>query len=597
MRIHAVAVAAVGALVAGAPAAHAVEFDLGNRLVLRFDNTFRYNLGIRTDPVNAGIGSNPAFQDGEYKFSRWSVVANRLDLLSELDLTYDGRFGVRGTAAAWYDQAYASGKASGNPAFEAQGIPGAYVGDRFSDYTVHRYKGPWGELLDAFAFAGFDALGVPITVRAGRHALAWGESLMLSGAVHGISYGQVPLDLQKGFATPGIEAKELYRPVGQVSAQAQLTPELSIAAQVFLEWESYLYPEGGTFLAGGDATFYGPDGAFKPVGAPPRPAYLANAGWSDPSDLGEWGVAVRWAPAWLDGTAGLYYRRYTDKFAAVLLTDNPGAVGPDPRFPSPYRYRQYYGEGIDLLGVSLAKQVLGASVGADPSYRHDTPLLAQTLGFAVVPSWVPDPAVLFPHGVPRLIDNTYQARGDTFHGVLNAVGVESRVPGVSTVAWAVEVTYSRWLTVRDNPDMFFAEGYGVCRGDPALDPYGFAKGRRDGCATRDAVGLGVALTPTWLRIFSGADLLLPMAVSWTISGNSPVSFGGNENSGTWGVGVALDVRNRYRFDLRYADYFGSVQEGTLRIGQLVVPAVTSANGVLALLQNRGNLTFTAKATL
>lgn len=592
MNARSVAVAAALALAAAPREARAVAFDLGERLVLRFDNTLRYNLGIRTDPVNAKIGSNPAFQAGEYKFSQGDVTTNRLDLLSELDVIYDGRFGARVSAAAWYDQAYASGMASGNPALEAQGILGPYVGNRFSDYTRHRYEGLWGEFLDAFAFANLDLLGVPVTLKAGRHALAWGESLMLTGAVHGIAYAQVPLDLQKGFATPGIEAKELYRPLAQVSIQAQLTPSLSVAAQCFLEWQSYLYPEGGTFLGGGDATFYGPDGQYRgPArGAPPGTpgTYIVNEGASRPGDTGEWGVALRWSPAWLDANVGLYYRRFSDKFAAVLVKDHPGGLGPlSPAIGSPLEYRQYYGEGIDLFGVSFAKQLLGASFGADLSYRHDMPLLAQTLGNAVAPSAALAP-VLFPHGAPRLIDNTYQARGDTLHAVLNAVGVISRPPGLSTLAWAVEVTYSRWLTVGDNPDMFFGEGYGVCRTDPALVQAGLSKGRSDGCATRDALGIGVGLTPTWLRAFSGVDVLFPMSISWTITGNSPVSFGGNENSGTWGVGVAVDVLNRYRFDLRYADYFGSTQDDGTR--------VTSINGVLAVLQSRGNVAFTAKAT-
>jgi hypothetical protein len=34
-----------------------------------------------------------------------------------------------------------------------------------------------------------------------------GESLFLGGHLHSISYSQNSLDLQKGFATPGTEAK------------------------------------------------------------------------------------------------------------------------------------------------------------------------------------------------------------------------------------------------------------------------------------------------------------------------------------------------------------------------------------------------------
>ena len=315
---------------------------------------------------------------------------------------------------------------------------------------------------------------------------------------------------------------------------------------------------------------------------------MKNGGVSWPSDYGEWGVALRWRPDLLDGTLGLYYRRYTDKFAAVLITANPGGQGPlSPAIPSPLQYRQYYGEGVDLFGVSFARQVLGASLGAEASFRHDTPLLAQSPAFAVAPA-APLQAVLFPNGPPRLVGNSYQARGDTLHALVNAVGVVSGVPAFSSAAWAVEVTYSRWLELRDNPDMFYAVGHGVCRSDPALSAQGLARDTGDGCATRDHVAVGAGFTPTWFQAFSGVDLLAPLSVSWTIHGNSPVVFGGNEGSGTYGLGVAADVRSRYRFDLRYVDFFGRLRtnaNGTL-----------SSNGLPALLQSRGSVTLTGKAT-
>ena len=50
--------------------------------------------------------------------------------------------------------------------------------------------------------------------------LYWGESLFLGGHLHSVAYAQNPLDLQKGFATPGTEAKELFRPLNQLSVQA-----------------------------------------------------------------------------------------------------------------------------------------------------------------------------------------------------------------------------------------------------------------------------------------------------------------------------------------------------------------------------------------
>ncbi|HEY7725248.1 MAG TPA: DUF1302 family protein [Anaeromyxobacteraceae bacterium] len=567
--------------------ADALDVDTGAPdLALRFDNTFRYNLGLRTDPVDARVGSHPAFTAGEHSVAQGSLTASRLDLLSELDLSHRDRWGGRLSAAAWYDDAYRSGTVSGSPALAAAGIPRSYVGNELSDYSLRRYRGPWIELLDAFVFARFQVREVPVTVKAGRHALCWGESLMQAGAVHGVSYSQMPLDLQKGFATPGVEAKELFRPLAGISVQAQVAPGLSLAGQVFLEWQSYVYPEGGTFLGAADFAFNGPSGVFRNLGG--TPAFLANAGASRPREAGDWGVALRWGPEWLDGTLGLYVRRYTDKLAAVLLSDNPGAVGPlSPAMGSPFRYRQYYAEGVDLVGLSLAKQVLGVSAGAEVSVRHDTPLLAQSLGFVVAPA-PPLEAVLFPHGLPRLLGNTYQARGDTLHLVANAVGVIAAAPAFGTASWAVELTYSRWLAVRDNPDMFFGEGYGVCRTDPDLSAAGLARNKGDGCATRDHVGVGAGFTPTWFQVFPGVDVLAPLAAAWTIRGNSPVALGGNEGAGTYSAGIGLDVRSQVRFDLKYVDFFGRTRDdGT---------AITSANGLLALLKSRGSVTLTAKAT-
>ena len=572
---------------AAAPAA-AGELDLGiEDLELRLDGTLRYNLGVRTEAVDDETAANPVFTGGEYRVQQWGLTTNRLDVLAELDVSWRGRFGARVSAAGWYDDAYRDGTAAQSPAVVARGIPSTYVGGEYSQYTLDRYRGPYGELLDAFAFARLDLAAVPVTVKAGRHTLYWGESLMQAGAIHGVAYSQMPLDLAKGAATPGIEAKELFRPLAGISAQAQLTPALSVAAQVFLEWEPYLYAEGGTFLGGGDFAYSGPDGVprfFPGTGG----TFLKNGGTSDPRSAGDFGIAVRWRPDWLDGELGLYYRRFTDKVAAVLFTDNPGGEGPlSPDYSSPFQYRQYYGEDVDLLGLSFAKQLLGASVGAEVSFRSDQPLLAQTLGFAVTPPGVA-PDVLFPHGLPRLVGNSYQARGDTLHALVNAIRIVSVPALFDTASVAAEVTYSRWLDVRENEDMFFAEGHGVCRSDPALAAAGLAKDASDGCATRDHVAVSAGFTPTWFQVFSQVDLLLPIAASWTFYGNSPVMLGGNEGSGTYGAGIAADVASRYRFDLRYVDWFGRTKDdGTM---------VTSANGIFGVLKHRGNVTFTAKAT-
>jgi hypothetical protein len=172
--------------------------------------------------------------EGTWSFDRGDAVATRFDLLTELDVIFKKRFGARLSAAGWYDAAYGDDSRS-NPNPPLVNIP-SYIGRKYSDYTNRLYQGPSGEILDAFVFAGFDVGPAPSSVKLGRHSIYWGESLFLGGNLHGIAYAQNPLDLQKGFATVGVEAKELFRPLGQISAQSQVTDNLSIAAQYMFEW-------------------------------------------------------------------------------------------------------------------------------------------------------------------------------------------------------------------------------------------------------------------------------------------------------------------------------------------------------------------------
>ena len=59
-------------------------------------------------------------------------------------------------------------------------------------------EGPSGEFLDVFAFAKFNVGEAPVNVKLGQTTVYWGESLLLGGAIHGISYSQNPIDLWKG---------------------------------------------------------------------------------------------------------------------------------------------------------------------------------------------------------------------------------------------------------------------------------------------------------------------------------------------------------------------------------------------------------------
>ena len=74
-----------------------------------------------------------------------------------------------------------------------------------------------------------------------------------------------------------------------------MTDTLTIAAQYLLEWESFRYPEGGTYLGPVDFVFNGPDrvvwhcSTCRQLGRWPDSRRLSRGG-PNPKQRGEWGL-------------------------------------------------------------------------------------------------------------------------------------------------------------------------------------------------------------------------------------------------------------------------------------------------------------------
>ncbi|AMO24122.1 DUF1302 domain-containing protein [Ramlibacter solisilvae] len=557
IRRHALA-AATAALCAGlCGTAAAVDFDTGNEdLTVRWDNTVRYNLGYRVEGQNPAIIGNINLDDGDRNFARHSIVTNRLDLLSEFDVVYQKKFGARVSAAGWYDQAYAGGFDNTSLATSNHIVNGQKAFG-LSPYANRYYHGPSGEWLDAFVFGNFDLASMPATVRVGRHTVNWGEGLLLGGAIHGNTYSQAPLDYGKSASTPGTEAKELFMPLNQLSAQLQATPELSFAAQYYLQWASTRVMEGGTYLGPADQYFLGGEAILQAL---PNGSVLTVPRAPDvkPKDRGDWGIAARWRPEWLDGTMGFYYRNFTDKLPQVVVGLN-GAL--------PGKFNFTYGSDIDLYGLSLSRQFFGVSVGADLNYRKNMVLASDSLA-------VPATRVIAPGEVVG-------ARGNTWHAVVNAIGTAPVTPLWDSANWSAEFAWNRWDKVTSDPLNRFKGR----AGNTSLD-----------AVTKDYYGIAVNFTPTWFQVFPGADLSMPLSYSVGLKGNSAVLLGGNEDAGSYSVGLAMDLYSKYRFDLKYVDFFGTLKPAANGVVPVPGTAVAGANGLTPLVKDRGAVYFTFKTT-
>jgi len=612
---------AVGSMMASG-AAHAMDIPTGNPdLAIRWDNTIRYNLGFRTQSQDSKLLASPNYDDGDRNFSNGSIVTNRLDLLSEFDFVYKRNYGFRVSAAAWYDDAYRhlDNRFDATANTLVDGLPRAGA---LSPYTERYAKGLSAEFLDAFAFANFDAGNVPVNVKAGQHTVYWGESLFFGGAIHGISYSQNSLDAWKAFQTPGAEAKELFRPRGGLTLQAQPTKELSLAAQWFYNWQAIRVPESGSYLTvndalnfGGESQIFGPNPLAATI--PGAPAYLRlwNTNVVAPSrtsgSLGDFGVAARWSPAWLDGTLGFYYRNATDispqlmatvgfsnavpaglctAIGGIALGGTNCIINPKATTPAELRnfgkigtYNTAYGDNIHIYGLSLSKQIAGLSVGAELSYRQNMPLLSQAV--LVLPA----PLTALPAFAGSIATTAVPANGspgalgDTMHGLINAVDVLPKTALFDTATIGAELTWMQWLRVTQNEAVFKGSSlYVNPDGTQPIDK-----------VTRNFFGLAINFTPTWFQVFPGVDMSAPMTWSQGISGNAAVLLGGNEDAGNYSVGVAFDVYQKYRFDLKYNGYYGNY--ATTAPGFKGYPGVLP-NGVNAAISDRGWISLTFKTT-
>jgi hypothetical protein len=504
-RLLAGALAALGA----ATGARAFEIDTGNPdVAVRWDNTVRYNLAVRTEGKDPKIANAPNTDESDNKFDRGDVVNNRIDLLSELDLVYKSRMGVRVSGAAWYDHGYRDDTVKTAPGLEARG---SYDNNTYSSFTRRYYKGPSGEILDAFVFGNFDIGSTTLRVKLGKHSLFWGD--VVFNANHSVAYSQMPNDSRKSLSSPGVEAKETVLPLNQLSAQLQITDTLAVAGQYFLDWQPNRLPEGGTYYGAADFLFYGPDKfSLSPALTIRRAAAL------EPDERGNWGINMKWSPAWLDGTLGVYYRKFDERqpWSAPQVVAAPGGF-----------YRLVYAQGTEMLGIGINKNIGGIAVAAEVSKRKNTAFINN----AINPVSLEGP------------------RGDSYHGFVNATmlgNLSARIPYTAVA----ELAYSRWSKVRSNPNFFNAEGFPGC--SPAAA--GLA------CATKEYAGVSLLFSPKVLQVIPGGDLSIPLFFQMGIKGNAATLSGGNQGAGNYSIGLQLDYLSKYIFALNYSDFLGDYRD-------------------------------------
>jgi hypothetical protein len=594
-------------LAASMPTAHAFELDTGNPdWSVRFDNTVKYNYGVRTENADKRMLGTPNNNDGDANFRRAGTnITNRLDLLTELDVVNQGKQGFRVSAASWYDQAYDDVGSSSNPFVNGNGSTSGLVNNdtrpgigrlvnpgvgngssHLSNYAQRYYSGPSGEILDAFVFWNHEVGDQSqISLKAGQHNVFWGETIL--NPVHSISYGQSGLDLAKLAASPGTEAKELFVPRNQLSMSFTINPELTIGAQYFLHWDAARLPEAGTYYGGSDLAGTGAQSFLlgnsnatvpgSPLGCGLAPCNgLTNVHRGHdltPDNSGDWGVMAKWSPAWLDGTLGVYYRQTSDILpqawlnATGITSANPNGTVPNFKTGagqvqgvantlnslSTATYQMAYADNIHIFGLSLSKDVGGVSVGSDLNIRNNMPLasipaiLVNNSPYGLGQGLGLLPARTADTGVVYEVpsNDNMSATGETLHWTLNGLMTLPKTPVFDQATLLTELYYSNLLHL-DSKNAALYKGNSSYHG---IDQ-----------PTRDNWGIAVNFTPTWYQVFPGVDLNMPMSVNVGLAGVSPVNGGGAKDTGNYAFGVGGIIYNKYFVDLKYVNSFGQTDK-------------------------------------
>jgi hypothetical protein len=528
----------------------AAAIDAGPDWDISLDTTLQYSLGVRAQKRDDGIGNHVFFAEGDYKFDRGDLVTNRVQGILELQGAYKKNTGFRISGSAWNDFAYNDEvRTNPNPLF--QSIL-SYPSGHYSG-TTKKYHLRGGELLDAFAFYNTNVADTPVYLKAGRFTQYWGNAFFFGFS--NIAYSQHPVDYIKAFSQPGSEVKELFLPRAQVMASADLTPELSVSAQYFLEYRANRYPEGGTYLGPFDILYAGPQsgGALAGFAGGPVSAGQDNR----PKDVNNnFGVKLAWSPPWAGGDLAFYYRQFDDVHPWALL-DQQGTSG---------RLHLEYARKTKLLGLSYERTFGLLSTGLEVSYRKDTALSSALAA--------------------GLVNYNTGATGDIVNVIGNGLLTLGKTPLWDTGNLIAEFSYTHLNRVSRNAAQFNGVGYGGC---PTND-------KLDGCATRNAVAVALLFEPQWLQVGSGVDLSAPISITYGIKGNPAYAAGAfyAEKAQLYSFGIRANVKQKYSITLQYNGYhYKTGPKAATPFGTAY--AGTGGNGAVAL-NDKGWIGLTLKTS-
>jgi hypothetical protein len=515
-----------------APACAAV-LDLGDGdLKFRWDNTVKYSAAARLKDRDPTLVSQINLDDGDRNFAK-GLISSRVDLLTEADLTY-GRTGVRISGAAWYDGAY--NRRNDNNSAGAFGPGSSTVNSTgaFNEFvpTTRDRHGRQAEVLDAFVFGKAEIAGAPVSVRLGKFAQLWGESIFFGA--NAVGGAMTPVDIVKLVSVPNTQFKETMLQVPQVSGQVQFTPEISLGAYYQFRYRPNRFPGVGSYFSVSDTTEYG--GRFTYLGPNTKAPTQTDL---YPKNSGQGGIQLRFSVAETD--IGIFLVRFHDKGFQVAPT--LGIVTPPAVVPpviAPTSFKSVFHQDITTFGASFSRTFGDANIAGEVSVR-DNMDLASTHGA--------DASALAPPGfIPPSdnVNNPAYAVGRTAHINLSTLWQVPRTALWSEATFIGEIAWNRVLSCQKNCTVYsYATNTGV------IDPN----------STRDAANLRMVFAPTYRQVVPGIDLNVPIGLGYAPKGSRSRALGAGASIADGGGDLSLGVSGTYldvwRFSLTATHHLGT----------------------------------------
>lgn len=586
---------ALALALAGAGPAVAFQFKMDNGLTGSVDTTLSYGLSVRASNrdarligiANGGQSRSVNEDDGDLNYDKNKPFANIAKATTDVELKY-GKFGFFGRGTAFYDFTNAGSDKLGETAKDRVGKD--LVG------------------LDGFVSAAFEPMGKNLRLRAGRQVISWGESTFIPNGINVIN----PVDVSK-LRIPGSEVKEAFIPTSGLWANLELTKNASLEGFYLTNHDKIRIDPRGTYFSNND--FASDDSTrvilsfgrrrdqhFSPSNpVPPNVPTLGTAAsalygpfdpaasiWApraadrDPSDSGQYGLAMRYLASELNNTEfGLYYMNYHSRIplfsgvkgtATSILTGGPlitpicgQAALRALCHTGTATYFAEFPEDIKLFGASFNTQgPAGIALQGEYSYRSNLPvqyatpeLLLSALGlpnlitgFTQIPgapagataaALIPDGSYL--QGYKRLKASQFQMTGTKSEP--NVLGAEQLV-----LLGEVGLTYFHSL-----PQDVKFNGPGVFL--PATTLGAIASSafstQTEGFLTSRSWGYRLVGRLEYNNAFAGGNLSPRIAFAHDVRGVGP-SF--NEGIKSVSVGASWDYQRKWLVDMQYTGYMG-----------------------------------------